>query len=348
MQNTSTGGLMWQSKFAEYAAAVYDKTTIIDVTEKSSFMKNNRVLSIIYYTLLLLRKSNWHAFVDHNLNIRLSLPLLISRFVKGAHYSLICHHVVYRLRTGPVRRLFEYVSEKLILKMASLIIVASHKTAHDVRQFEIDESRIRVINPTLTYRSSQLPNRRVQNRLLFIGNLEPRKGAEVAIRALSLIRDLNFSLDIVGGHLRQEQHFLFLKTIVEGLGLHDRVTFHGKVDGESLVYFYRRSDIFVFPSLHEGYGTVLLEAMSFGLPIVASDIAPINEVITDSVNGYLFPAGDAHAMADRLRALLVDSNLQRRIGRRNFEASRDFPTWQDVVRKTYDALEPYFDHEHSS
>ncbi|MCJ7633025.1 glycosyltransferase family 4 protein [Candidatus Bathyarchaeota archaeon] len=347
LQEASTGGLVWLDKFAEYASEVYDKTAIVDVRKQSAFIRNRKLLHIAYNTLFLLRKRLSFAFVDHNLNMLFSLPLLVSLFFKNSSYAVICFHVVHRLRQNAFRRQIEYLSEKLILKAARVIVVPSRNTYSDVRKFNIDRNKIAIIHPTCAVQSDTFFHRTSHNRILFVGNLEPRKGLDIAIRALSLLGHIAFSFDIIGGHHKQEKYFMCLKTLVDKLHLEGKVLFHGKIEAERIPTFYQRADIFVFPSLHEGYGMAIPEAMSFGLPIVATDVPPINEIVRDPANGFLFPPGDAPAMARALETLLLDPKLRRRIGRRNFEASKRFPTWDSVVRRTFQVLQPHLYNEHS-
>lgn len=348
LKEASTGGLIWQRLFALHARKVYAKTSIIDAMQLPAMVRNNRLVNILYYIVYVLRKNDTFLFVDHNLHVRLSIALLLGKLIKQNEYGVICHHVVYGLRKNILRRYIEAISERFILSRASLIIAPSMKTSCDIQKLNVRRDKIVIINPTFVFRSDRFPVRKPGRKLLFVGNLEPRKGLEILIRALSLIHSLKFSCDIVGGCYECEKYFEYLKRLTAQLGLADRISFRGILGPDSIVECYEKANIFVFPSLHEGFGMVLREAMSFGLPVVASDVAPMNEIIKDGTNGYLFPPGDVKILADVLHNLLLDHRTQRKFGWRNFEQSRHFPSWDVVVSETFDALKPYLYNEHSN
>jgi glycosyltransferase involved in cell wall biosynthesis len=132
-------------------------------------------------------------------------------------------------------------------------------------------------------------------RLLFVGRLTKVKGIAFLLDLLAR-DDLSgraWSLDIVGdGPLRNE-----LFRLVSERGIADRVTFHGfREDVES---FLVRCDCLLFPSLDEGMGLVLAQALAAGIPVLASDLPAVRELVADAE--FLVPAGDADAWSSRLR-----------------------------------------------
>jgi glycosyltransferase involved in cell wall biosynthesis len=341
LRNASSGGLIWIDKFAEYVSAVYKNFVIIDVIKLKPFIRKSRAVNILYYVLQLVRRNNAFFFIDHNLHMRLSVPLFISAIVSKNNYAVLTHHLLFNIRKNWLGRKLEYLSERLLLRNACKIIVPSIKTLSDIERMRIDVKKVAVIPPTCFYRNQQHIIRNNRNKLLFVGNLEPRKGLEVLINAVSNVPHSAVTLDIVGGYDRRDVYYRFLKKLVENKGLSNRIFFHGKVEESRMHSFYKDASIFAFPSLHEGYGMVLCEAMSFSLPIVASDIAPINEIVEDRKNGFLFPAGNSEALTKKLAHLIRNGELQDEIGLLNFQKSRTFPTWNDVVKQTYKAVEPF-------
>jgi glycosyltransferase involved in cell wall biosynthesis len=104
---------------------------------------------------------------------------------------------------------------------------------------------------------------------------------------------------------------------------------------------HRQWDVFAMPSLHEGFGLAALEAMGSGLPIVASDVGGLPELIEDSTTGYLVPPGDEVALAERLGHLLADEALRSRMGSAARErASREFSNARmaHLILEVYDRL----------
>lgn len=144
---------------------------------------------------------------------------------------------------------------------------------------------------------------------LAIGRLTRVKGIEHAITALSLLpAGHSWQLDLVGdGGLRNE-----LSALAVQLGVADRVTFHGfRRDAESLL---AGADALIMPSRHEGLPYALLEAMSLGVPAIASNVGGLAEVLRDGETGLLSPFGDAHALAAALQRLGTDQELRRALG----------------------------------
>lgn len=340
-QNASTGGLIWMNRLAEYARRNYEKTKIIDLAKSNSWIMHNTFVGPIYFLLFLLRRGNLFIFIDHSLHMRFSVPLLTSFFLKRNNYAVICHHLFYKIRNNRIRRAAEYLSEKTLLRNARIVIVPSAKTSLDIKRLRVNENKITIVNPTLTYRAAEFPRREFRNKILFVGNLEPRKGLDIIIKALSLIKDLHFSLDIIGSYHKQKKYFVYLKKMVDKYSLSKKITFHGRVESERIIGFYRKANILIFPSRHEGFGMVLLEGMSFGLPIVATDIATTREIIRNNVNGYLCPIDDEVCLARKIRKLVNDKGLQMRMGKANFKASRKFRNWDDVVQQTFYCLHPF-------
>src|SRR6185436_268952 len=111
-------------------------------------------------------------------------------------------------------------------------------------------------------------------RILSVGRLVYQKGLDLAIHALSGLQDLNWEWDIIGDGPEMDA----LKSLVESLGISGRITFLGWQSREELIQCYKQSNLFLFPSRHEGMPNAVLEAMASGLPVIASKIAGNEEL----------------------------------------------------------------------
>ena len=175
--------------------------------------------------------------------------------------------------------------------------------------------------------------------LLFVGRLIPLKGVVYLINALPRIiaRCPDARLIIVGDGEERPR----LAQVARDLGLAARVTFAGERTHEEVIRYMRAADLFVLPSLIESFGIVLVEAMSCGLPIVASNVMGIPAVVEDGANGLLVPPGDAAALADRVIRLLTDPAAASAMSTRNLQtaasyalsriADRFLNLWEDVI-----------------
>lgn len=142
-----------------------------------------------------------------------------------------------------------------------------------------------------------------------VGSLIPKKGHRFLIEALSgLSRDIpGLKLLLVGSGESQDD----LKGMVSGLNMDAQTVFMG--ERNDVPDIMRAIDVFVLPSLQEGFPRTLLEAMYTGLPVVASNISGIPELIRDGANGFLVSPGDVRGLRDRIRALYRDPDLRSRV-----------------------------------
>lgn len=156
--------------------------------------------------------------------------------------------------------------------------------------------------------------------LLGVGGIEPRKGARHAFEALGrLKRDRGpvATLAIVGGHSFQDYtayRDAALAALPDlGLVLGEDVVLLGTVSDADLAGWYHAADVLCFPSVKEGWGLVVLEALAAGLPVVASDLPVFAEYLADGRDALLPPVGDPAALAAALGRLLDDAALRERL-----------------------------------
>jgi glycosyltransferase involved in cell wall biosynthesis len=155
-------------------------------------------------------------------------------------------------------------------------------------------------------------------RLLFVGSLIPGKGTKVLIDALSrlLSSEKDLLLSVVGdGSERQ-----LLQRIAKEKGIESHVEFAGAQPPERIAEWMERSDCLVHPSFSEGTPNVVLEAMAASLPVVATDLSGIREVVADGISGFLVKPGDPDGLAERVLQLVRDRGLGRRMGEKGREA----------------------------
>ena len=158
---------------------------------------------------------------------------------------------------------------------------------------------------------ASLPAPEVDTRVLYVGRLSPEKNLETLVAAAAkLAPRLEARLTFVGdGPLRER-----LRAAAAELGV--RLELVPSVDHRELPRFYGAADVFVLPSFTEGHSKVLLEAMSCGLPCVASDIGANRSVLADGDAGLLFDPHDAGALAARLEQVLGQRRLAEDLGGR--------------------------------
>ena len=153
-------------------------------------------------------------------------------------------------------------------------------------------------------------------QLLFVGRLAAAKGLPILLEAVAKIEGA--TLDIAGDG--PDRHMLEDKA--RSLGVSDRVAFLGYQSQQQVRELLKRTDVFALSSFAEGVPVVLMEAMAAGIPVVATRIAGIPELVRDEENGLLIPPGDASATANAIQRLLEDADLRNRLsefGRKTIE-----------------------------
>jgi phosphatidylinositol alpha-1,6-mannosyltransferase len=158
---------------------------------------------------------------------------------------------------------------------------------------------------------------RDNKRILFVGRLVRRKGVDDLIAAFRLVKEAipDVSLEVVGDGPEMSR----LQHLASELGLAGSVAFLGTLRGMALYERFRECDVFAMPSRTleddvEGFGTVFLEAGLFGRPSVGTYSGGIPEAVLDGVTGILVKEGDASALANALKTLLVNRELSRELG----------------------------------
>lgn len=164
-------------------------------------------------------------------------------------------------------------------------------------------------------------------RLLCVSRLIDRKGLDYLFQAVAEMNDPRLRLDIVGTGGSEQR----LKAKIQDLGLETQVHFWGYKTALEVAERYRQADIFILPSLSESQGMVLLEAMSSGLPIIASHVGGIPEVVSDGENGILISPANVDAIVGAIRRLSNDSPLRSRISKNNPIKIKEQFTWKKIA-----------------
>jgi glycosyltransferase-like protein len=174
--------------------------------------------------------------------------------------------------------------------------------------------------------------------VLSVGGIEPRKGSDALVRALAvLVREgLRPVLAVVGGHSFQDHRPYRDAVLAElpdlGLKLGVDVVPIGTVADDDMPAWYAAADVLAFPSIKEGFGLAVLEAMSASVPVVTSDLPVFREYLVDGRNALLVPVGDVDGLVGALRTALLDGEVRRRLVAAGAEVVGRF-TWRASARR---------------
>ncbi len=146
-------------------------------------------------------------------------------------------------------------------------------------------------------------------RILFLGRVGERKGTPVLLRALAQMPNANWELVCAGdGEVSK------YRAMASELGLATRVRFLGWMDEDEAQALLADSDLLVLPSLNEGLPMAIIEAMAHGLPVIATPVGGIPELVASGRTGLLVPPADSDALADALQRMIADPQERRRMG----------------------------------
>jgi glycosyltransferase involved in cell wall biosynthesis len=208
-----------------------------------------------------------------------------------------------------------YALERLAVRGADCVVVVSHDMARAVVRQGIPSAKVQVVhNACLIGPAVSAPTWSAGAPPLIgvIGRLSPEKGVDLALRVHRIVarRLWNARLLVVGeGPARAG-----LERQAEQLGIGPSVCWLGYRD--DLAEVYRQLAVLLIPSRSEGLPNVALEAMAHGVPVVATSVGGLPEVVTDGENGFLAPPEDAEALAQRILGILEDPLLRKRLGQR--------------------------------
>jgi glycosyltransferase involved in cell wall biosynthesis len=235
----------------------------------------------------------------------------------------------------------DYRTERRFFPLTAAVFAGSEEARRVLlSEYRLEPSRVHVVPLGVNgevFRPPAKPRPRVPYeerkeglRLLYVGPLVKRKSLDTLVEALPLVlaSPVPCRLSFVGRGPDEP----ILRSLAERHGVAEKVDFAGYVEEPALVDWYQGSDLFVFPSTQEGFGLVLAEAMACGLPIVATTVPPMPEVIGDA--GLLVPPADPAAMAAAIVKLARDVDLRERMSREGRRRVEERYVWSRVARET--------------
>ncbi|HQF57428.1 MAG TPA: glycosyltransferase family 1 protein [Candidatus Magasanikbacteria bacterium] len=230
-----------------------------------------------------------------------------------------------------------FLNPKKQCQKADIILTPSENTKQDmVNEYGIVGDKIQILQPGISWEEGLITTENIQRvkekynlpekYILYLGTLEPRKNIESIIEAYNIsgLKIKNYELIIVGG--KGWKNKKLLKLIENSLG----VKYIGYVNKEDKQLLYNLSSLFIFPSLYEGFGLPVLEAMSQEIPVITSNRTSLPEVIGTS--GYLVNPYNVLELAEAMKNILSDEKLRKMLIIQSKEQTKKF-NWNNSAKK---------------
>lgn len=276
----------------------------------------------------------------------LHCPAYTAPFVPGIKLCVTIHDMSFlthpEFHTDENRK-FCTIQSLRAARFADAILCDSQSTAEDVRRYlHVPLERLFVVPGAAgpEFRRLQDPAQvgstlaRLgvrENFLLFVGTVEPRKNLSALIEAFAIVKKRAARpeiLVIAGGSGWKNEH---VYRRIEELGIADSVRFLGYVTVEELVVLYNSCRAFVYPSLYEGFGLPVLEAMSCGAPVITSAISSLPEVAGDAA--LLIDPSRTDVLVEAIVAVLEDASLRATLRTKGLKRAAAF-SWKETAVKT--------------
>lgn len=225
--------------------------------------------------------------------------------------------------------LFDRESEEW--RLADLIIVNSRFTQHALTELGAPPDKIRIVPLAVDcQRFRPSPRRRTFDRVhfLFVGTVGLRKGIQYALQAMHIAHNSHIQLTIAG---RADFKF-HLQKITE---YSEMIDYIGYVPGGEIVNTYQQADVYIFPTISEGFGLTQLEALACGLPVIATPNC--GSVVRDGVDGFIVPIRDPEALAEKMDLLARDRELRVWMSRNARERALEF-SWEKYQERLVKAV----------
>ena len=249
---------------------------------------------------------------------------------------------IYSLFSKISARFVSYPLELKLIQSSDMVTTVSKSVAQELKEYRLNPDEITVVNNGVDEKFFYPKQKKSENSnryVMFVGHIDREKGL--------------FDLVECGRYICSERSDVFFIAAGKGRDLdklrrktrkakvQDRFIFLGQVDKDKLVKLYQNATLFVFPSYREGLPTVLLEAMSCGLPVIATDVRGNRDIISDEENGILVPPRAPKKMAEAISMLLKDEKLGKNLSknaRKTIEKNYTLDAISSNFLKCYESL----------
>lgn len=266
-------------------------------------------------------------------------PTPIMTFLGGSRKNIITvHDLWFKIhKSRNLKELFTKIILTVLYQIsffrAYKIVCVSHSTKESlINNFFVNNKKIRVIYNGLNSLGGRTNVKGLflpKKFTVFVGGSKERKNLLTLIRSFNdkSLRDLDIKLVVIGG--MGSTYFEDIKSYISNNNLSDKIIFLGRKTDEEISYIYSKAMFFIYPSVCEGFGMTVLEAMGNGLPVLISDIDVFRELFSNSA--LFFNPYDEKDLSKKIIFLYKNDKIRLDLAHRSAERSRDF-SWKKTAR----------------
>lgn len=338
--NGATGGLIYdeilfnklKTAFSNQVNLITDENFLLENQEES---KNYKRFEKIYLNHAKELTDCEYLFVNSRLYTRFG-KFPWKELNNNCKVVLIHHRFNYMTQTKIERYLIHRFLELSFLNRADLIITPNQYTMDTLKKLKLG-NKSELIEAYISNKLKKSSTKR-KNQILFVGTVEPRKGANYGIDAFYNFQKKHPEYKYILAGTFDESNAFCKKLIkqVSDYHIEDKVEFLGRIDDALKAQLFQESKIFLFPSQNEGYGLVMVEAMSYGMPVVAFNNTAMPYTVNNS-NGAIVPNRNTIKMTEALEEILSDENRYFRVSEGAKKTVLNLPSTKEIDME-YDAL----------
>jgi glycosyltransferase involved in cell wall biosynthesis len=335
--DTLSGGYLYDRKLVEYLRSQGDEVEVISFPWRSYFSHLGDNLSRSW--LRALERQPLDLLLQDELN-HPSLFYLNQRLRRRVAYPMVAivHHLLSSEARPTWQNRFYRSVERRYLASLDGFIFNSQTTRRTVQALVGERQPALIAYPAGDRLNASLPEERITARcleagplrILFLGNVIPRKGLHTLLDALEGIQDGLWALSIAGSLSFDRDYARSIMKLISAHPFKERILFLGPLGEQALTEQFEASHVLAVPSSYEGFGIAYLEGMGSGLPAIATRAGAAVEIITHGRDGFLIDPGDPQALAGYLRLLANDRQRLLAMSLAARDRFRSHPTWEQT------------------
>ncbi|MBD3277472.1 MAG: glycosyltransferase [Candidatus Aegiribacteria sp.] len=265
------------------------------------------------------------------------MPLLrIANIFKHAPVLYLMHHMEWRDCGNRIRSLLYRSYVRWLLGMADKVWTNSRNSAEELHRIGISQERIEVLNPGFEKTDVSLPQRNSKGRpvkFVSVGSISPRKAQDILVRACSSMEKGTFTMEFAGSTESDPAYTESIIRSIRDLGMEDSISLTGMLESEELIDELLSADVLVHPARWEAFGISVLEGMWLGLPVIASEVAALPELVRDGENGILVQPDYVDGFREAMEFMIRNPENRLEMGLCSREIASDMNDWDETEIK---------------